>query len=212
MRFSPAVVIAGMGGASPHGAWQTGAMSAVVAIDEVTVAAFRRGDEGAVRRFYDVYGRMMFAVASRILRDRGLAEEATQQAFVQAWRAASSLDGARDPAPWLSTIVRRVAIDIQRREARRPASALDHVPPGHRALTVLPANAEKAWEVWNVRMAIDQLPADEREVVRLQHLEGFTHAQIAERLGVALGTVKSRSFRAHRDLAARLAHLRSEAG
>jgi RNA polymerase sigma-70 factor (ECF subfamily) len=187
-------------------------MSGVVAIDEVTVAAFRRGDETAVRRFYETYGRMMFAVASRILRDPGHAEEATQQAFVQAWRAASSLDSTRDPAPWLATIVRRVAIDIQRREARRPASALDQVHPGHSALTVLPLSAEQAWEAWNVRSAIDQLPADEREIVRLQHLEGFTHVQIAERLGVALGTVKSRSFRAHRTLAARLAHLRTEAG
>ena len=108
---------------SAHPAWQTGPMSGAVAIDETTVAAFRRGDDTAVRRFYDTYGRMMFAVASRILGDRGHAEEATQQAFVQAWRAASSLDSTRDPAPWLATIVRRVAIDIQRREARRPASA-----------------------------------------------------------------------------------------
>ncbi len=52
------------------------------------------------------------------------------------------------------------------------------------------------------------LPPDEQEVVRLQHLDGFTHAQIAERLGVAIGTVKSRSFRAHKRLAAMLGHLR----
>ena len=53
-----------------------------------------------------------------------------------------------------------------------------------------------------------QLPQEEQEIVRLQHLEGFTHAQIAERLGMPVGTVKSRSFRAHKRLAAMLGHLR----
>jgi RNA polymerase sigma-70 factor (ECF subfamily) len=58
-----------------------------------------------------------------------------------------------------------------------------------------------------VRTAVDQLPADEREVVRLSHFVGLTHREIAERLGVPLGTVKSRSNRAHRRLAALLGHV-----
>ena len=64
------------------------------------------------------------------------------------------------------------------------------------------------YETWEVRQAVQDLPADEQEVVRLQHFEGLTHGQIAERLGVAVGTIKSRSFRAHRRLAAALGHLR----
>jgi DNA-directed RNA polymerase specialized sigma24 family protein len=60
------------------------------------------------------------------------------------------------------------------------------------------------------RRAVAQLPEDEREVVRLQHFVGLTHAEIAARLGVPTGTVKSRSFRAHRRLAADLGHLRDE--
>jgi RNA polymerase sigma-70 factor (ECF subfamily) len=71
-----------------------------------------------------------------------------------------------------------------------------------------PQSAEAVYDVWEVREAVAQLPADEQEVVRLQHLDGFTHAQIAARLGVAVGTVKSRSFRAHKRLAAQLGHLR----
>ena len=57
--------------------------------------------------------------------------------------------------------------------------------------------------MWEVRQAVAELPADEQEMVRLQHLDGLTHDQIAERLGVAVGTVKSRSFRAHKRLASR---------
>ena len=60
---------------------------------------------------------------------------------------------------------------------------------------------ERSFEVAEVRAAIDTLPADEREIVRLQHLEELTHTEVAERLGVPIGTVKSRSFRAHKRLA-----------
>ena len=62
--------------------------------------------------------------------------------------------------------------------------------------------------VWHVRRAIDALEPDEAVIVRLQHLEGMTHAEVAEKLGIALGTVKSRSHRAHRKLAELLGHLR----
>ena len=63
-----------------------------------------------------------------------------------------------------------------------------------------------------MRAAIETLPPDEREVVRLQHLEELTQTEVAERLGVPVGTVKSRSHRAHRRLAALLGHLREAAG
>ena len=59
-----------------------------------------------------------------------------------------------------------------------------------------------------MRSAVDDLPPDERAVVRLQHLDGLTHAEIAARLGIPIGTVKSRSSRAHRRLAASLGYLR----
>ena len=81
------------------------------------VDGFRTGDESAVRAVYDTYGRLVFSVAMRVLGDRSLAEEATQQTFVQAWRNAAQFDGDREMGPWLATIVRRVAIDIHRREA-----------------------------------------------------------------------------------------------
>jgi RNA polymerase sigma-70 factor (ECF subfamily) len=67
---------------------------------------------------------------------------------------------------------------------------------------------DQGYDAWAVRQAIDELPDDERAVVRLQHVEGLSHVEIAEQLGVPVGTVKSRSFRAHRRLAAALGHLR----
>jgi RNA polymerase sigma-70 factor (ECF subfamily) len=157
---------------------------------------------------YRDYGRLVYAVAYRILGNRGLAEEATQQAFLKAWRAADSLDATREIGPWLATIARRVAIDLYRREAVRAADPLDSVQPGDPALASSPESAEAVYDIWEVRQAVSGLPEDEQQVVRLQHFEGLTHSEIAIRLKLAVGTVKSRSFRAHKRLAAQLAHLR----
>ena len=169
---------------------------------------FRQGDPEAVRLIYRSYGGLVYAVAHKVLGDRGLAEEATQQAFLKAWRAAESFDERRELGPWLAAIARRVAIDLYRREALRTADPLDWVNPSDPALSSSPASAEAIYDIWEVRQAVAQLPAAEQEVVRLQHFEGLTHMEIAERLAVALGTVKSRSFRAHKRLAALLGHLR----
>ena len=179
-------------------------------LDAEVVARFRTGDEAAVTTVYRTYSGLVHSITARILSDRGLADEATQQTFLQAWRGAATFEAGRDLTPWIATIARRVAIDIYRREQRRPTSALDDADPGDGALVTLPPNEAAGWEAAQVRLAIDALPADEREIVRLQHLAGWTHAEIADGLGIALGTVKSRSFRAHRALAASLAHLRED--
>jgi RNA polymerase sigma factor (sigma-70 family) len=171
-------------------------------------AQFRDGDPDAVRAIYREYGRLVFAVAYRVLGDRGLAEEATQQAFVKAWRAAGSFDADRELGPWLASIARRAAIDVSRREAVRAADPIDSVAPGDPALATRPESAEAIHDVWAVREAVAALPAPEREIVRLQHFGGLTHGEISEKLNMPVGTVKSRSFRAHRRLAAVLGHLR----
>lgn len=171
---------------------------------------FRDGDPDAVRAVYRAYGRLVYAVAYRVLGDRGLAEEATQQTFVKAWRAASSFDVDRELGPWLASIARRVAIDVSRREAVRAADPLDSVSPGDSALSSPPESAETIYDIWEVRRAVAELPAEEQDIVRLQHFKGYTHAEIAERLELPVGTVKSRSFRAHKRLATLLGHLRDE--
>ena len=177
-------------------------------VDPDVLAGFAAGDPEAVRAVYKAYGRLVYAVAYKLLGDQGLAEEATQQAFVQAWRAAGSYDPAREVGPWLATIARRTAIDIHRREARGRHGSLDGADPGDQALISLPPSAEQVYDVWEVRRAIDALDPRDAELVRLQHFEDLTHAQIAERLGIPVGTVKSRSFRVHRRLAGLLGHLR----
>ena len=180
------------------------------AIDAQVRARFADGDPDAVRAVYRAYGRLVYAVAYRLLADRGLSEEATQQTFLKAWQASATVDPNRELGPWLATIARRVAIDLHRREARHSAAPLDEVTSEDPALVSMPMTVEAAYEIWEVRRAVSALPTDDQQVARLQHFEGLTHAQIGERLGVPVGTVKSRSFRAHKRLATDLHHLRHE--
>ena len=182
----------------------------LVRVDPDVLEAFRRREASAVRALYRAYGRLVYAVAYRVLGRQDLAEEATQETFVRAWRAADRFDVDRDPASWLATIAKRAAIDVYRREARRPTLALSDVTMTDPALVSLPPELGTLDAVWHVRRAIDALPPEEATIVRLQHLDGMTQSEISEQLGVALGTVKSRSHRAHRKLAALLGHLRSE--
>lgn len=179
-------------------------MEARVLSDQISprvLRRFRDGDPGAVREVYDRYSRPVFTVAYRALGDRGLAEEAVQQTFLQAWRASSKFDADKDPAPWLYAIARRVAIDLYRREKRHDYDS--DVPE----VAVLPDSLEGAWEAWEVRTALDRIPSDERELLRATHFLGLTHSQVAEQMGVPIGTVKSRLYRAHRRMAGLLSHL-----
>jgi RNA polymerase sigma-70 factor (ECF subfamily) len=163
---------------------------------------FRDGDPEAVRAVYDRYSRPVFTVAIRALGDRSLAEEAVQQTFLQAWRASARFDPGRDPGPWLYAIARRVAVDLYRRE-RRHETERDEPE-----VAVLPQTFEGTWEAWEVRCALDRIPDDEREVLLATHFLGLTHDEAAERLGIPVGTVKSRSYRAHRRLAELLSHMK----
>jgi RNA polymerase sigma-70 factor (ECF subfamily) len=165
---------------------------------------FRAGDPEAVRAVYRRYAGAVHTVARSVVgSDDELCADVVQQTFVKAWRAAHTYDGDRDLAPWLYAIARRTAIDALRAE-RRPTRG-DHEQEVDAA--VLGRSFEETWEAYEIRTALDGLPPDEREVARLTHLEGLTQTEIAGRLGVPLGTVKSRAYRAHRRLAAALAHL-----
>ena len=181
----------------------------VVANSDADIAAqFAVGDADAVRDVYRRFGGLVYAVAYKVLGDSALAQDAAQQTFVQAWRAAAGYDASRALGPWLATIAQRAAIDVYRRE-RRHRSHQD-LDVADAELVSLPPSAEQISDVWEVRQALEQLTEDERELVRLQHYGELTHAEIARQLCIPLGTVKSRSYRAHRRLAGLLTHLRAQ--
>jgi RNA polymerase sigma-70 factor (ECF subfamily) len=173
------------------------------------VEDFRAGDPEAVRAVYRRYSGAVHTVARSVVGgDDELCADVVQQTFTKAWRAARTFEGDRDLAPWLYAIARRTAIDALRAE-RRPTRG-DHAPETDVGVVTL--SFEQTWEAHEVRSALDALPSDERDVVRLAHVAGLSHVEVAERLGIPVGTVKSRMHRAHRRLAAALSHLLPDSG
>ena len=135
----------------------------------------------------------------------GFAYEA--DGFVKAWNARDTFDPQRPLGPWLFTIARHCALDIVRRDRRADDVEPTWFDSRDGDADDPAASAERAWTLWEVRRAIDTLPQGERDVVRLGSLAGLSHPEIAEQLGIPIGTVKSRSNRAHQRLAAALEHV-----
>jgi RNA polymerase sigma-70 factor (ECF subfamily) len=168
-------------------------------------AGFRAGDEDAVRQVYRRHGRAMYSVARSILGDRDAAADAVQQAFLQAWRAAGTYDASRPMGPWLAQITRRVCIDGLRRDSRRPRSAA--LPERDQAWIDETSSTDRLDVAWMVHEAVDKLSPADRALVRLAYVEGYSFGEVAERLGLPVGTVKSRSARLRNHLSSALAHL-----
>jgi RNA polymerase sigma-70 factor (ECF subfamily) len=180
--------------------------TAIIDRDDHDLAVrFRDGDPDAIRDVYRRFSGPMFALSRSLLADPEHAKDAVQQTFLQAWRAAARFDPDRSLSAWLHQICRRVCIDRYRRERRASAAVTTTGSVGELA-TDRPS-MESTWTTWEVRRAIGQLPDQEREIVCLAHLEGWSFSQIADHLEVPVGTVKSRSHRAHRRLVSLLAHM-----
>ena len=173
--------------------------------DRELAERFRDGEQEAVRELYRRFSGPLFALSRFLLADREDARDAVQQTFLQAWRASGRYDPDRPLSAWLYQICRRVCID-RYRTTRRAAHVIAAVAPTINVSTDGPT-MERTWTVFEVRRAIETLRAHEREMVRLADLEGWSFPQISDHLGIPVGTVKSRSFRAHRHLAEALAHL-----
>jgi len=169
-------------------------------VDREILERFRQGEESAVKAVYERFRGPVFAISMSVLHDHGLAADSTQHTFIKAWQAATTYDPDRELGPWIYAIARRTAIDIYRKNSRSLVS--DDVDT-----TALPPALDTIWEIFEVRSALDRLPDDERQVIKLSHFDGFTHVEIAEHMGIPLGTVKSRSHRAHQRLVELLRHV-----
>lgn len=162
-----------------------------VASDGELIQRAATGDRGAFDDLYRRYARPVFGMALRRLGDRGRAEDAVQETFASVWRSAASYKPDRGPgAPWLYAVARNAIVDRARARTETPTELLEERPDE----TAGPAdNAEQSWVAWRVHRALEELPEREREVVALAYWSGLSQSEVAEFLGLPLGTVKTRT-------------------
>ncbi len=159
----------------------------------------QRGDADALAELYDRYARLVYSLALKTVGDSALAEEITQDVFLRIWQKAGQYQAERARVnTWLTSIARNRCIDMLRRRQRSgrvmagsidwsevaPEAFLSDENPEQDALYALRRR--------RIRAAMIHLPDAQRQALLLAFFEGLTHTEIAERLGLPLGTVKTR--------------------
>ena len=165
------------------------------AADHAALERMARGDHEALAELYDRHGRLVFSLALRILRDQGDAEDIVQEVFAQAWRQAARYESSRgNVIAWLLNLTRSRAIDRLRGRRARPDTAAGD--PSTLELPDLSQPVDEQIVLSNqaarIRAAVDELSVLQRVAIELAFYEGLTHVEIAERLELPLGTVKTR--------------------
>src|SRR5579884_2988186 len=148
------------------------------------------GDRSAFEKLYRRYARPVFGLALRRLGDRGRAEEAVQETFASIWRSAGTYRPERGPgAPWLYGVARNAIVDRSRARHEPPAEIPDEPSPEPGPSDL----AEQSWVSWRMHRALEELNDREREVISLAYWSGLSQSEVAEFLGIPLGTVKTRT-------------------
>jgi RNA polymerase sigma-70 factor, ECF subfamily len=148
-------------------------------------------DEALVRSLFEEHGKAMLAYATRLTGDRAAAEDVVQEALIRAWRHPDSLvNGRGSVRGWLLTVVRNLVTDRVRARNARPTEVAE-TPTSD---PVERDHADQVVDSMVVLAALDDLSAEQREVLEQVYLHGRTVNEAAERLGIPPGTVKSRSY------------------
>lgn len=166
--------------------------------DANLLAALGAGEDWPLPELYRRFAGRIYALGVQLLSDRGLAEELVQETFVRLWRSARLFDPERgSPTAFVFAIARRLAIDLWRRPSSRTAEP--QAPP-------LPPEDEfnRLVTRLGVRDALDSLSEPHRQVLELSYRDHLKQSEIAARLGIPLGTVKTRSHHALRLLKSEL--------
>jgi RNA polymerase sigma-70 factor (ECF subfamily) len=175
--------------------------------DEVLVVAIARGDKQALGRLYDRYAAALLGVAMRMLRERRECEDLVHDVFLEAWQKARDFDPERGSVrAWLFMRLRSRALDRLKAAGYARVDSLEERDV--RARVEVASVGDEGGEAADhaaVRALVDALPDEQRRVLELGYFEGLSSSEIAARLGLPLGTVKSR-------VAAAMARLRSAFG
>ena len=164
------------------------------------------GDETAMHALYRRYAPRVYAVVRRLADDDALADDWAQEAWIRAFRALPRFRGESAFSTWLHRVAVNSALQGRRKRSRhdgREAELPESVPGGRSDPTVLRISLERS---------LERLPEGMRQVLVLHDVEGFTHEEIGEMLGIAPGTSKSQLFKARAKMREMLRPVRNEGG
>jgi RNA polymerase sigma-70 factor, ECF subfamily len=163
--------------------------------DRIAVERMARGDHDALAELYDRHARLVYSLALRIVRNQGEAEDLVQEVYSQVWQQASRFVESRgNVVAWMLTVTRSRAIDRLRRRAARPQEIGEGTLVGEFRDSASPVDEQlvTAARAVQIRSALEELPLLQRIAIELAFFEGLTHPEVAERLELPLGTVKTR--------------------
>ena len=172
--------------------------------DAGLIQRIAHADQAALGLLYDLYGRLIFSIACQILSDEALAEEVTQDVFIQVWNKAATYQAAQGKVlTWLTSIARHRAIDSRRRSKTEVATFSRHAAgtgDGDEVdlLAALPSGdagplelLQQAAQARDITHCMGELSAEQQQCLALAYYQGLSHAEVAEHLFQPLGTVKS---------------------
>jgi RNA polymerase sigma-70 factor (ECF subfamily) len=164
--------------------------------DEELMPLVGRHDPDAFEVLYDRHGGAAYSLAYRVVGDRAAAEEVTQEAFISVWRSGARFDAARGSVrSWLLSVVRNRAIDFLRSRAGKAPKLTfddDSVLEQRPAVESTEGEALERETAAELRGALGNLPGEQSKVIELAYFGGFSHSEIAQILGLPMGTVKGR--------------------
>ncbi|HWB96521.1 MAG TPA: sigma-70 family RNA polymerase sigma factor [Bryobacteraceae bacterium] len=161
--------------------------------DRALVERLQRRDAQALAELYDRYGRLVYALIFRIVRDTGVAEDLVQETFLRVWNRSKGFDAEKGAlGPWLLAVARNRAIDYLRSSTGRLRNALEVEETEHPAQFLdLEKEILQSDRVRRVRDAFGRLSPNQREVIEMAYFEGLSQSEMAEKMGQPLGTVKT---------------------
>ena len=179
--------------------------------DEQLITLIANGEKEALEAFYNRYITRVFSLARYMLRDQTLAEEVTQDVFLNLWLKAATFNPQRgSPRAWFMSVTHHRVIDVLKAR-KRSAQTADQVP--HELLDLHPTNRESTEDEAYRNLVREEIldilatiPREQREVIILAYFEGYSQSEIATRLSEPLGTVKTRVRLGMQKLRAALKH------
>jgi len=161
--------------------------------DSDLVERLRRRDPQALAELYDRYGRLVYSLVLRVVRDTGVAEDLVQEVFLRVWNRVQGFDAQKGSiAPWLLAVARNRSIDYLRSAGGRERNALEFEETDHPGLYVdVERDILSSDKARLLKQALAKLSPNHKQVIELAYFEGLSQTEMAERMGQPLGTVKT---------------------